>query len=61
MRSHVTLASLLLTLVNCGGTGPLAPNFEDNLTRMGGCADVLFFAVDQSDELDAELPDRGYR
>jgi len=51
MRSPVTLASLLITLVSCGGTGPLAPNFEDNLTRMGGCADVLFFAVDQADEL----------
>lgn len=51
MRSHVTLTSLLFILANCGGTGPLTPNLEANLTRMGGCVDVLFFAVDQSDEL----------
>jgi len=51
MRTHFTFTSLLFILANCSGTGPLTPNLEGNLTRMGGCADVLFFAVDQNDEL----------
>jgi hypothetical protein len=48
MRS--ILGVLLLATSGCG-TGPLGPDFVSQLTRFGGCADVVFFAVDDADEV----------
>jgi len=40
-----------LVLVSACGLGLLEPDFDERLTRFGGCADVIFFAVDSDDEL----------
>lgn len=49
MRAFVTAASLL-ALGACG-TDPVGPGFESDLSHRGGCADVIFYAVDADDEL----------
>jgi len=41
---------LLLATFGCR-TDPLAPGFTTRLAHFGGCADVIFFAVDGSDEV----------
>lgn len=35
----------LIVATGCGG-GPLIPNAVEALSRVGGCADVIFYAVD---------------
>ena len=35
----------------CSGSDPLGPGFEDDFAQRGGCADVVFFAVDAADEV----------
>lgn len=44
------LPLLLLTAFGCG-SDPLGPDFTEELTHFGGCADVIFFAVDSDDEV----------
>jgi hypothetical protein len=47
----VTLG-LALALAACStGGDPLGPDFEQRFTRLSGCADVVFFAVDADDEV----------
>ncbi|HEX9886433.1 MAG TPA: hypothetical protein VGA70_08100 [Longimicrobiales bacterium] len=41
--------AFLAALAACS-SDPLGPHFEQELTRRGGCADVVFFAVDADDE-----------
>jgi len=43
------LALVVLTAFGCG-SDLLGPTFEQGLTHLGGCADVVFFAVDDADE-----------
>lgn len=50
MRALFTLASLLV-LIGCGDDGPLIPNVVEGFTRLDGCADVIFYAVDAQDRL----------
>lgn len=50
MRALVVIAPLL-TVVACSGSDPLGPNFESRLIDRGGCADVIFYAVDAGDEV----------
>lgn len=49
-RALVFLASLV-TVFGCGRSDPLGPSFVAELTIRGGCADVVFYAVDDDDEL----------
>ncbi len=49
MRALISL-SLLLVPIGCG-SDPLGPRFAQTLTHFGGCADVMFFAVDADDEV----------
>ena len=42
--------ALAFTASACG-TGPLGPGFTNDLTRFGGCGDVVFYAVDAADEV----------
>ena len=45
-------ARLLTLLVTFGcGADVLGPDFVEELTRFGGCADVVFYAVDADDEV----------
>jgi hypothetical protein len=37
--------------VACSSADPLGPGFEDDFVLYGGCADVVFFAVDGPDEV----------
>lgn len=48
MRLASSLAALAV-LATCS-SNPLAPGFEDDLTRKGGCGDVVFYAADAADE-----------
>ena len=41
---------LAMVLSGCGPQG-LAPDFESSLTHRSGCGDVVFFAVDDADEV----------
>lgn len=38
-------------IVGCGGTDPVGPNFHRELSSLGGCGDVVFYAVDADDRL----------
>lgn len=38
-----------LILAACGGGGPLLPELGTDLTRFGGCGDVIMYAVDEQD------------
>lgn len=49
MRPFIVLA--LLLSCSCASHDPLGPDFHEELIRLGGCADVLFYAVDADDEL----------
>lgn len=49
MRRVLMLMSLAAVAV-CGGD-PLGPNGTDSFSRLGGCADVIFYAVDANDGL----------
>lgn len=52
MRPLLACALVGLTgLLAACGSDPLGPDFEQRLTRQGGCADVIFFAVDADDEV----------
>lgn len=45
-------APLLILLVTLGcGSDLLAPDFAQRLTQLGGCGDVIFFAVDPDDQV----------
>jgi hypothetical protein len=44
------LGVVLLATFGCG-TDPLGPGFVSQLTRFGGCVDVVFFAVDDADKV----------
>jgi len=50
MRALFTFACCL-AVVGCGNGGPLSPNVVENFTRLGGCVDVIFYAVDAQDRL----------
>ena len=39
----------LVVVASACGTDPLGPDFTGFLTRFGGCADVIFYAVDAAD------------
>lgn len=44
--------SLLIVLVTLGcSSNLLGPDFAERLTQLGGCADVIFFAVDPDDQV----------
>jgi hypothetical protein len=45
----VALCALLVPA--CAGSDPLGPGFENAFAVRGGCADVVFYAVDGADEL----------
>jgi hypothetical protein len=51
MRTLLLTLASLLTLAACDGSGALGPDFETELTTLGGCGDVVFYAVDGADEL----------
>lgn len=52
MRSlSLTIALLALGALACTDADPLGPGFEDDFVHRGGCADVVFFAVDAADEV----------
>lgn len=42
---------VLATVAGCGRLDLLGPNFTDELGTVGGCGDIIFFAVDDDDEL----------
>lgn len=42
---------LILLAASACGSDPLGPEFAQSLTHLGGCADVIFFAVDEDDEV----------
>lgn len=46
-----TLLLVLLVVTYGCGSDLLGPDFAQRLTRLGGCADVIFFAVDPDDEI----------
>ncbi len=50
LRSLPPALPLALALAGCA-TDPLGPGFPDRLTVFGGCADVIFYAVDAEDEV----------
>lgn len=47
---RVLFPLILLASFGCGAD-PLGPIFEQRLTHFGGCADVIFYAVDADDEV----------
>lgn len=49
-RSMRALLLILLLTFACG-PDPLGPHLGERLTHFGGCADVIFFAVDSDDEV----------
>jgi hypothetical protein len=49
MRASI-LTLLLLASAGCGSS-PLSPRLARDLTHFGGCGDVIFFAVDDDDEV----------
>lgn len=51
MRIPATIFTLSVAVAACSTAGPLSPGFEQQLTRQGGCADVVFYAVDDDDEV----------
>ncbi len=52
MRAPCRMAPLLILSAALGcGSDPLGPDFAADLARFGGCADVLFYAVDADDEV----------
>lgn len=42
---------LMLLVTSACGTDLLGPHFGQRLTHFGGCADVIFYAVDADDEV----------
>jgi hypothetical protein len=50
MRTFTVLLSML-AVAACEGDGLVGPNFERQLAFMGGCGDIVFYAVDDDDEL----------
>ena len=51
MRSLAVLLASLVTIPACGGSHLLGPELIQRLTVFGGCADIVFYAVDGEDEL----------
>ncbi len=45
----VALSSVVA--VACSDADPLGPGFENDFVQRGGCADVVFYAVDAADEV----------
>jgi hypothetical protein len=50
MRASILVFGLLV-LASCGSDTLVGPGFEQRFTSMSGCADLLFYAVDDRDEL----------
>lgn len=50
MRTPLLVATVAVVAA-CSSSDPLAPDFEQQLTHRGGCADVIFYAVDADDEV----------
>lgn len=46
-----TIVGVVLLATSGCGTDPLGPDFVSQFTHFGGCADVVFFAVDDADEV----------
>jgi hypothetical protein len=49
--TRLGLPLALALTVGCDGDGLVGPNFERQLVFKGGCGDIVFYAVDDDDEL----------
>lgn len=51
MSHRLVVLGLCTFAVACSDADPLGPGFEDDFVHRGGCADVVFYAVDAADEV----------
>ena len=51
VRPRMRVLPIILLGTAACGSDPLGPDFEERFTHFSGCADVIFFAVDDDDEV----------